>query len=82
MNQIDLKLQQLQSINGWINHSDTKAFALLGTQGVFFAFIISAVFSSSFYELNSTWSLIILAVALGLNGVSVAFFLFGGESTT
>jgi len=73
MNQIDLKLQHLQSINGWINHSDTKAFALLGTQGVFFAFIISAVFSREFYALNSIWSLIAVAIALGLNGASVAF---------
>jgi hypothetical protein len=72
MNQIELKLQHLQSINGWINHSDTKAFALLGTQGIFFAFIITAVFSREFYELNSSCSLLILAIAIGLNGASVA----------
>lgn len=73
MNQSDLKLQHLQSINGWINQSDTKAFALLGTQGVFFAFIIAAVFTQEFYSLNSGWSLTVLTIALGLNGGSVVF---------
>jgi hypothetical protein len=74
MNKIELKLQQLQSVNGWISLSDTKAFALLGAQGLFFAFIISAVVSDGFYKyVASCWPLIILACALLLNGASVVF---------
>ena len=73
MNSVDLKIQQLQSVNGWIAQSDTKAFALLGTQGIFFAFVISAVVSDGFYDYVSLWPLIVLAFALLLNAASVGF---------
>lgn len=63
----------LLSINDWIKASDSKAIALLGTQSIFFAFIISGTISDDFNTHNSGVSLTLAGIAISLNFISVFF---------
>jgi hypothetical protein len=63
----------LQSVNDWIKVSDTKAIAILGTQSIFFAFIISGTISKDFHAQITSFPLILAAIAISLNFISVLF---------